>query len=556
MKRRISKKAFRETGAIKKRWNSRVKIALVFPDSYALGMSNLGFQRVYELLNSHDHILAERFFLPQMRYPEIELRSLEAGRGLREFDLILFSISFEYSYLNVPLILELGKVPLYSIDRDDACPLVLAGGIACQINPEPIAPVMDGFLLGDFEAIGPRLAEFLEDEPLYGQPREKILERIQSQCPGVYVPLFFDASSEKRHRRIKPAILEDVPDILPHSVVLSEKAAFANTFLLEVSRGCGRGCRFCAAGFVYRPPRPWPIGNVLHTLDFADGVQKIGLVGLEFMEKAGLDDLISTLIQRGTSLGFSSLRADAVTPEFARLLAASGSKTATIAIEAGSEKLRKVINKNLSQGQIMACCDHLLSSGIRHLKLYFMLGLPFEEDSDVEEIVVLSRKILKLLRQAGRQRGNMGLLTVSVSTFVPKAWTPFQWASFIEPHVLYRRRAILEKGLRSVPNMKLKLDSPDKAFIQAVISRGDRDLAYNLITARLRGAGTGKMVKEIALKAEKYLRIRPEDQDFPWEIINHRVKRAFLLSQWKKSEMQRETSFCNTQKCRRCGACR
>ena len=554
-----------ETGVIRKRWNNRVTVALVFPDTYALGMSNLGFQRAYELLNGYDQIAAERFLLPESFKCATGLRSIESNRSLKEFDLILFSISFEYSYLNVPLVLSGGGLPLFSTERGAECPLIIAGGIACQINPEPVAPLVDGFLLGDFEAICPRFIEFLDEGDSLGRDgREEVLERLALSCSGVYVPRFHEAISADislgDHRkcgdRIVPALEEGPPDILPHSVVLSENAAFPCTFLVEVSRGCGRGCRFCAAGYVYRPPRPWPVSSIKDTLSMAENARKIGLVGLEFLEKEGLHELLSSLLENRREIGFSSLRADAVTEDFARLLVASGSKTATVAAEAGSERLRKIINKNLTEDQIFACCDRLISAGIKNLKLYFMLGLPFEEDGDVEELIRISREIRSMLIAAGKGRGSLGHLTVSISTFVPKAWTPFQWAAFVDRDVLERRRTILEKGLRHLSNVRLRLDSPERALVQAILSRGDRDLANDLVLSRLKGRSGRRMVKKLSFISEKYLRGRPRGGHFPWEILKHRVKRDFLYSQWEKARRCTETSFCDLEKCRRCGACR
>ncbi len=535
----------KEAGVIRKRWRGRRSVALVFPDSYGLGMSNLGFQRVYELLNRHEDIVAERFFF---HGNSSDVRSLESNRHVCEFDIILFSISFEPSYLNIgPFLLAAGLSPLRE-ERSQG-PLVLAGGIACQINPCPAAGFMDAFLLGDFEAVSDSFIDFLlEVDPLSGK-REGRLLRLREMVEGVFLPAFPDIAP------VAPAIQRSLLETVPHTVIVSNRSSFPNTFLLEVTRGCGRGCRFCAAGFVYRPPRQWPKEVIQRTISDTRGAKKIGLVGLEYADRGFISTLCQELIERGFQLGFSSLRADAITEEFVNLLVRSKNYTATIAPEAGSERLRRIINKNLTQEQILEAARTFFRSGLKNLKLYFMMGLPFEEDGDVEQIVHLALKVKEEMLLFAKGRGKIGNITVSVSTFVPKAWTPFQWAAFAGPDDLSRRRTILKERLASEPNIRLRLDSVENAMLQAVLSRGDEKIGRLLFELTQKGYGKRRMVKKISNIAENYLKRRVEGEKFPWEVVRHRVRREYLLAQWNRAKRAETTGFCNLETCRRCGAC-
>ncbi len=559
-----------ERGVIRKRWRSRIPIAIVFPDSYALGSSNLGFQTLYRLLNRKEAIAAERFFLPSPKGPYKRLRSVESNRPLSDFPVILFSISFELSYLNIPPILKGGGVPGDQEGRiHEGGPLVLAGGVACQINPEPIAPVMDAFILGDLEAISEKLSDFfirtaeafgLDAFRVGGGDRMELLGGLASDVEGVYLPHISHEASEGRAG--SPPFSIKVPRVMappcpaPYSQVLSSRAAFPDTFLMEVGRGCGRGCRFCAAGFVYRPPRPWPKASLDEAISkMPGGIGKVGLVGLEFIGSRELEGLTQELLSRGLSIGFSSLRADALTPDFVSLLKASGSETATIAPEAGSQRLRDIINKHLAQEQIIEAACMLALGGIPNLKLYFMMGLPFEEDGDIEQLASLVGKISEATRPIGRGRGRLGQITVSVGTFVPKAWTPFMFAPFCEPGVLKRRRRMLRRLLSPLPNIRLQLDSLPQAMAQAVLSRGDRRLYPGFVTSRLRGAGVRQALKELGMDAEKYLRGRGETEPFAWEVLDHGIKREFFLAEWRKAHKGRQSRSCDTAVCRKCGAC-
>ncbi len=537
-----------EQGEIRKRWRGRRSVALIFPDSYALGMANLGFQRVYELLNRKDEIVAERFFIENLSTG----RSIESRRHLIEFDIILFSISFELSYLNILSFIEKAGLPLFSEERTNKknLPLVLSGGVAIQINPCPVIPFMDAFLLGDFEEIVNGLTHYLISDLDREKKGEEKLKRLIETVPGSYVPLL------QKGKSIRPVIQRNAIDTVPHSVIVSKDSSFPNTFLLEVTRGCGRGCRFCAAGFIYRPSRRWPKDVIEKTLSDLKGAKKVGLVGLEYASRGQIVEICERLLSTGLKLGFSSLRADALTPEFLELLVRSKNYTTTIAPEAGTERLRRVINKNLTEDQILNAVEAICEKGLRNLKLYFMVGLPFEEKEDLYGIFELSKKIRQIFVSYGRERGKLGKIIVSVSPFVPKPWTPFQWAAFDGLEKINKKITLLKSEFAKLPNVKFSSEQPDKAFIQAILSKGDMETGKDIILKYLKGGKLKKIIKSTQKSAEYYLRKRGEDEIFPWECIRHRIKRVYLFSQWKKAQRALSTSFCNEAKCKRCGACK
>lgn len=563
---RWSRNPRNEKGSVRKKWAHRTSIALIFPDAYSVGMSNLGLQSVYARLNADDRVVAERFFVPN--HPWL---SEESSRPLRDFDLILFSVSFESNYQNMVKALEAAGLPLRSEDRLDQEPIVLAGGIATQINPEPVAPFVDAFLLGDFEAISGAFVSCLPELTDQSLSRIERLKRLADNISGVYIPRayrpLYNASGdlvEWEHEQgfpfpVVPALFTPNSQFqvfpVPHTMILSPDSVFSNMFLIELARGCGKGCRFCAAGFVYRPPRQWPLDCLNAALKERKDTDRVGLVGLEFLRGEEIEQLCRRLLDEGLKLAFSSLRADEITQDLVRLLKASDTRLATIAPEAGSQRLRQVINKNLNEDIILGAAESLVSGGVPNLKLYFMLGLPFETDKDAYSIVELVDKIRRIVRPVGRTRGHLGSVTVSISTFVPKAWTPMQWAGAVKKPVLERRRRILQKGLNSLPNVKLQLDSIREAHFQTILSRGDRRLAPVLEAVALRGVTWSKALKEAGLSVDMYCKALDVDMPFPWEIVGHRVRREYLREEWKKSSRGRETAFCIPEVCDRCGAC-
>lgn len=546
-----------EKGTIHKTWGHTGKsrdvtsVALIFPNTYAVGMSNLGLQTLYATLNSASNVVAERFFYNE----DGGWRSEESGKSLKEFKIILFSVSFEADYLNIIRAIAACGISTLAAEREnEKGPLVLAGGVATFINPEPIAPFIDAFLLGEFEAIAPDLLPILQELSQIQTPRKTRLDLLSRHCHCVYIPTRFSSA-------ITPARQLQPIETVPHTQILSKDAAFSNMFLMELARGCGRGCRFCAAGFIYRPARPWPQEALLSALNRLQGTDRIGLVGLEFLRREDIHSLCETLLNRGIHLSFSSMRIDSLTDAFIEVLVKSCIATATVAPEAGSERMRAIINKNLTEEVILSGIERLAAAGILNFKLYFMYGLPFETPEDMEALINLIKRVKEIITPIGKRQKHLGNITVSASTFVPKAWTPFQWAGFVNEKTHAIHRNILIKGLSAIPNVRLRLDSWRAASIQAILSRGDQSLAPILQNVALNATPWRKAFKDKKIHnqnhsaAEFFLRERDINEPLPWEKVQHPIKKEFLIQEWEKAKEAKNSPSCMPN-CKRCGVCK
>lgn len=549
----------KETGAVIKRWHGKTSIALVFPASYRVGMANLGVQTVYANLNDHEDIVAERFFSPEN--PNVKWLSEESSRPLRDFDLILLSISFETGYLTALEAIHGAGIPLFATERGNAEPLIIAGGVATFINPEPFAPFVDAFLLGDFEAIDLSFSSYLKSLTDKGISRKKRLSILQENVPGAYIPSLFKPEYDNdgkllsyNGKPVLPALSKEM-QVAPHSKIISSESVFPDMHLVELTRGCGRGCRFCAAGFVYRPPRTWSKEASLRAIEEKKNITRVGLVGLEYLDRNDIEELCRDISGRGLNLSFSSLRADCITPSFVSLLKASRTRLATIAPEAGTERMRRVINKNLDEASILKAAETLAKAGIPDIKLYFMIGLPGETEEDVHGIIRLSKKIKEIILPFAKRRGRMGRIIASVSIFVPKAWTPFQWVGFENEKSLRKKVKILRKSLAREPNIDLKVDSIKEAMKQAILSRSDRRLAPMLEAMAIKKMGLREALREFGPLAEAALSEKDISQPLAWDIVGNRVKKEYLISECKKAWQEKQTPFCDTKKCKRCGAC-
>ncbi len=558
-----------ETGSFSHSWKEgRYRVALVYPNGYQQGMGNLGFQTLYYLINQRNDCLCERFFLPAI--PPADnmippLHSLESGRPVRDFDLIALSISFENDYLYLPVIFAAANIPLLAADRQTTDPLVLIGGVCAFINPEPLAEIADLIAVGEAEPILPQLLDGLCEamQPAV-LPRNQLL-LILAQLPGVYAPRFYQpvygATGITYQRRaavpatIKRQYLKDLDSSASRTFVQSETAEFGHMALVEVSRGCSRGCRFCAAGFVYLPPRERSLDNLLRQVD--EGLcqrQRIGLVAPAVADYTDFVSLQQGIIDRGGAISVASLRLDAIDASAVDLLNRAGHKSVAIAPEAGSQRLRDVINKGLSEDQILTAVQLLVDGGIKHLKLYFLIGLPFEEMADMEAIIALVEKIAAIRQLNGKARGYLGQLTVSVNPFIPKPFTPFQWAGMDGEKSLKKKGRFLQSACSRIPATRFMMESVRLAILQAFLSRGDRRIA-----ALLPKLAQGGSLKQICTTAKwplvtELTRERGQIEAFPWEIIDSGVRRDYLWREYQRATEQRLTSPC-APGCSRCGVC-
>ncbi len=538
MRKEVATKSDLEKGACYKDWGGRLPVALGYPNRYALAMSNLGFQTIYHLLNREPRIVAERFFLENDAGVDSAgaLLTRESSRPVAAARVILFSVSFEQDYVNLVILLRRAGLEPLAKNRSAADPLVLAGGVTTFINPLPLFPLVDGFLSGEGES---QILEFCETL-LAGEnlDRTGLLKQL-SRVPGFISST--SASEVNPIFSVGDCIFlprAEVADFVPRTFVApAGDEIFSDTLLVEVNRGCPRGCRFCAAGFVYRPFRNRPLAVLKEAISAGiseSGFERVGLVGSALGDYPELKSLCRWLVDKQLSFSFSSIRIDAIDNELLNLMLAAGVKSITIAPEAGSERLRRALNKKLSHTVILKQAARIAQAGIGRLKLYFLMGLPEEREADLMAIVDLVKEIRQVMLD-NRQRKQLNVaLNVSINPFVPKPQTPLQWAPFADVKELKRKQKFLAKALLRIGGVNVEMESPVSAAWQSLLSRGGVELAPALIElAGAAGKSGPRMKKLVNDNRQNFVALALADP-LPWAFIRHSVSSDFLKREYSR----------------------
>jgi len=568
-----------ENGTIKKAFGGKISIALCYPNTYQIGMSNLGFQKIYYLLNQYNDVLCERVFLPShedeihFKKENIPLFSLESQTPVHNFDILAFSVTFESDYINILKILNLSHIPIRSKDRNERHPLILMGGICATFNPEPLSDFIDMFFIGEGdEAIDEFVNALREGYEFSGRKADSdslndFYLRL-SAIDGIYIPSAYEATykssgviekvspKDRFPQKVKRRWVRDLNKTPTSSKVITSNTVFGDMFLIEVERGCGKHCRFCLAGYSYRPVRNYSAEVILK--EVSEGLRykrKIGLIGSAICDSPYIDEISDGIAKMGGTISVSSLRLDRLSKKLIDLLSASGHRTATIAPEAGSERLRKIINKEMSDDEILDAVQFMASAGLTNFKLYFLIGLPTETDDDIDAIINLTKRIKHSILKIAKSKGHLGNITLSVNPFIPKPFTPYQWERMEDTKSLNNKIKKIKSGLKGVSNINIIHELPKWAFVQALLSRGDRRIGELLYKCYELNGDWFKTFRETNINPEFYVyRERDFDEILPWDHIDSGIRKDYLVKEAKKSREEKITPACPDEgECRRCG---
>ena len=546
------------------------KVAIVYPNTYFVGMSNLGLHIIYEEINLRNDSVCERIFLPEKKELEAydktktPLMSVETQRPMHQFDVVAFDVTFEMDYFHIPLMLRHGRVPIMGKDRTEFDPIVIAGGPCATFNPEPFADFIDAFIIGEGEGIVSRVLDVIRDGKLEGLDRHAILRQL-ANVPGVYVPSLYVPIYSEDGAFKGYDVAEGSPKTIKRhfemltsggeTVVATNYTEFGAMYIIEVARGCGRHCRFCMAGYCFRVPRVRPLDILKEGVDRAEKLgKKVGLMGAAISDYPEVDELVTYIRSKDMRYSCASLRADSLTQAVVDGLADSGQKTITIAPETGSERLRRVINKGISEEHLQNAATLSAKSGIQHMRLYIMIGLPTETDEDIEAIVGLAERTQAHMAEVGCK----GRLTLSINPFIPKPFTPFQWMAMDNQKTVEKKLQYIKKALQKNRRIEVLVESPKEAYIQGVLARGDRRLGAVLAAC---AADRGSKSFKAEMKAagldmdEMNYRERSFDEFLPWSHLDMGMDDGYLEMEWKRSVDEAYTPPC-VQGCKRCGVCK
>ncbi len=543
----------REVGYVRRPHGDRLRVALAFPNTYYVGMSNLGFQTVYQLFNADEDVVCERVFLPpkqelqSLRESGVRIVTIESQTPVEEFDVLAFSVSFEWDYTNILTMLRLSGLPVYARERSSRHPLVVLGGAVTFVNPEPLALFVDVVAAGEGEMLVPSLVSALRTE----SERPAVLKRL-AQETGFYIPSFYelDYAADGTIDRFSVAAGTSAPPTVrkaairaaemvepPCTSIFTPDTEFGSRLLIEVVRGCANLCRFCWAGYNYLPVRAFPAERILARAEQArPSASRVGLVSIALCDHPEIEYILKRLAALGYSISPASLRLDDLTPAIVSCLYESGERTLTIAPETGSDRLRRVINKTITNDEIRERADLIFSSGIESLKLYFMIGLPTETDEDLVAIRDLTLEIRERMLKYARGRGRIGRIVGSVNPLIPKPGTTYQWLPMEAPAVTEKKVRRLKSLFADIDNVYFNIKSERHSFYQALLSLGDRRVAPAIEAAEQNGGDWRRAVQTTGVDADFYVfRDRSTDKILPWDIIDGGMKHDFFRNEFAKS---------------------
>lgn len=542
--------------------------AFMYPNSYEVGMSNLGLHILYREINNRVDVVCERFFLPEKKVwaeykkTKTQLLSLETQRPLNKFMAIGVMLSFELDYFNLLDMLSTSKIPLLSAQRTEYDSFVILGGPCMTFNPEPIADFADVVIIGEGEETIHKVLDII-----YGVEKisrsEKLLKL--STVAGVYIPSLYSPNynhdgtiaswQTEQGAKVVRQYVQDLRRIQATSAIITSETEFAQMFIVEVARGCGRHCRFCMAGYCFRRPRNYNLEQIIQAIENRlPQATKIGLMGAAVSDYPQIKELSEYLTEHNLKFTVASLRADSLNYDLVKKLAEGGQKTLTIAPEAGSERLRNLINKNISLENIMQSIEIATSAKMPNIKLYLMIGLPTENLEDIEEMLAMVVAIRKKMDELE----NIGELTLSINTFVPKPCTPFQWSMFAGKKEIDSKMKIIQEGLKKIRRVKVNFESYKESALQAILARGDRRLGKALFLANERGGKKDFLasLNEVKLATDFYLsRKFNYSEVLPWDNLDMGFDKEYLMQELDRAEQGQNTAAC-FEGCQRCGICK